>query len=313
MKYIEDFKEDDLIIGHYLCKQRQSLKARNGKTYLSLFLQDKTGIINAKVWELNNDIQNFVEKDVIKIEGVVLIYQNTPQLRITKIRKSKEGEYDTGDFIPTTDKDVDSLYNEILGFISSVSNVHIKTLLENIFVKNVYINENIKTHSAAKSLHHGYMGGLIEHIVSVTDICNYLSGKYKFVNRDILIAAALVHDIGKIYELSPFPDNDYTDQGELLGHIVIGVELINSEAAKIEGFPQETLNLIKHCIVSHHGELEFGSPQPPKTTEAMLLHSADSTDSKIKMYEEALEKADSKVTWVGYHKLLARNIRKSTL
>ena len=311
MKYIEDFKEDEKIVGHYLCKERQNLKTQSGKTYLSLVLQDKTGTISAKVWDLHKDIQNFAEKDVIKIEGIVLIYKNTPQLKITKIRKSTEGEYNESDFIPTTDKDIESLYKSILDFISSVSGSYVRTLLENIFVKNEHISKNIKTHSAAKTLHHGYMGGLIEHVVSVTSICDFLSDKYKFINRDILIASALVHDIGKIYELSPFPDNEYTDEGELLGHIVIGLELITNEASKIEGFPKETLRLIKHCIVSHHGELEFGSPQVPKTIEAMVLHSADSTDSKLKMYEETLEKADSKATWVGYHKLLARNIRKT--
>lgn len=311
MKYIEDFKEDDKIIGHYLCKQRQSLKTKSGKTYLSLKLQDKTGLIDAKVWDLSNDIQSFEEKDIIKIEGNVLIYQNVPQLKVHKIRKSTEGEYLESDFIPTTDKDVDSLYKSLLGFITSINNIHIRTLLENIFINNKHILKHIKTHSAAKSLHHGYMGGLIEHIVSVTSISDFLSANYKFVNRDILIAGSLLHDLGKIYELSPFPSNDYTDEGELIGHIVIGVEVLTKEASKIDGFSQETLNLLKHCIVSHHGELEFGSPQKPKTIEAIIIHSADNADSKIKMYEEAMSKSDIKSAWVGYHNLLKVNIRKS--
>ena len=312
MKYIEDFKEDEKIIGHYFCKKRQSLKTKSGKTYLSLVLQDKTGTVDAKVWELNNDIQNFEEKDIIKIDGISLIYQDTMQLKIQKIRKSSEGEYNPSDFIPTTDKDVNYLYDTILDFISSINNTYIKTLLQNIFIKDEYVLKHIKTHSAAKSLHHSYMGGLIEHLVYVTSICDFLSSKYKFVNRDILISGALLHDLGKLYELTDFPDNDYTDEGELLGHIVIGVEIISKEASKISGFPIETLNLIKHCIVSHHGELEFGSPQKPKTIEAMLLHSADSTDSKVKMFEEFLGKSDNvtKSNWVGYHRLLERNIRK---
>jgi 3'-5' exoribonuclease len=310
MKYIEDFKEDEKIIGHYFCKKRQSLKTKSGKTYLSLTLQDKTGTIEAKVWDLNNDIHSFEEKDVIKVEGLVLIYQGTPQLKVSKIRKSQEGEFSQESLIPSTNKDVNNLYNNITSFIESISNPQLKNLLENIFVKNEHVKNNIKTHSAAKTFHHGYMGGLIEHLVSVTSICDFLSTQYKFINRDVLIVSALLHDVGKLYELSPFPDNDYTDEGELLGHIVIGVEIITEEAAKIPNFPKEILNMVKHCIVSHHGELEFGSPQRPKTIEAMVLHSADISDSKIKMFEEALEKADSKGTWAGYNRLLERNIRK---
>ncbi|MCL1935903.1 MAG: HD domain-containing protein [Defluviitaleaceae bacterium] len=310
MKYIQDFKENDNIIGHYFCKQKQNMKTKGGKAYLSLKLQDKTGVIDAKVWELNNDIQNFEEKDTIKIDGVVNIFQNSPQLRVTKIRKSKEGEYNQKDYIPVTDKDVDILYENLLSLINSVENIFVKTLLENFFIKNEYIAKNIKTHSAAKSMHHGYMGGLIEHLVSVTNICDFLSNNYKFVNRDILIAGALLHDIGKVYELNPFPDNDYTDIGEIMGHIVIGIELLTNEASKIDNFPKEYLNHIKHLIISHHGELEFGSPQKPKTIEAIILHCADNTDSKIKMYEEALEKADPKVTYTNYHSYLKMHIRK---
>lgn len=310
MKYIEDFKEDERILGHYLCKQKQTLKTKSGKNYYSLKLQDKTGIIDAKVWELNNDIHNFEEKDIIKIDGTVLLYQSSLQLKISKIRKSTEGEFEEADYIPTTDKNVEALVENINELIQSINDTYLKTLLENIFIHDEFISKTIKSHSAAKTIHHAYMGGLIEHTVAVTSICDFLSTRYKFVNRDLLIAGSLLHDIGKIYELSPFPDNDYTDMGELLGHIVIGVEMINKKAQEIDDFPEETLYLLKHLIVSHHGELEFGSPQRPKTIEAMVLHSADSADSKIKMFEEEIAKADDKATWVGYHKLLQRNMRR---
>jgi len=311
VKYIEDFQEDENIVGHYLCKKRESLKSRSGKTYLSLKLQDKTGKIDAKVWELNNNIQSFEENDFIKIDAVVLTYQNSLQLKVSKIRKSQPGEYNEADFIPSTNKNVDVLYEEILTIIKSINNVYIKKLLENIFIDNSDITSNIKTHSAAKLMHHSYMGGLIEHLVSVAQICDFMSTRYKFVNRDILVAGALLHDLGKIYELSAFPDNNYTDDGELLGHIVIGTELLTSEASKIEGFPKQLLSLMKHCIISHHGELEYGSPQLPKTIEAFILHSADDVDAKVKMYEEMMEKDNGKNNWVGYHHMLKRNIRKS--
>lgn len=308
MKFIEDFKEDDRILGHYFCCQKHSLKTKTGKTYYSLKLQDKTGTIDGKVWELNNDIQSFDEKDYIKIDGVVLLYQNSLQLKISKIRKSSEEEYDEKDYIPTTDKNVDTLSQDLEKLIASV-NPPIKTLLEDILLKDDFVAKHFKTHSAAKTLHHSYMGGLFEHVVSVGQLCDFLSSRYKHVNRDVLICAALLHDIGKVYELSPFPGNDYTDEGELIGHIVIGVEMVSRAAAKI-GIPKEELNLIKHCIISHHGELEFGSPQKPKTIEAMILHAADTTDSKIKMFEEALDKSKN-TTWIGYHQGLQRNMRRS--
>ncbi len=311
MRYISDLKIDETIIEHYLCKKKQTLKSRTGKNYLSLLLQDKTGTINAKVWELNNQIQSFEENDFIKIDGTVLSYQNELQLTIRKIRRSEEGEYDPIDYIPSTDKDIEELYKKIVNLISSLENVYIKTLLENIYIKNDDLRERFKTHSAAKNMHHNYMGGLLEHSLSICQICDFLSSHYSYVNRDLLLASALLHDVGKMFELSPFPDNDYTDDGQLLGHIIIGTELITKEANKIPDFPHQLQSLLKHSILSHHGEYEFGSPKRPKTIEAFILHCADELDAKIKMYEDAILSDNTTGNWVGYHKMLARNLRKS--
>jgi len=311
MRYIEEFKEDERIVGHYLCKQKNSLKSRAGKTYLSLKLQDKTGIIDAKVWELSNDIQSFEENDYIKVDGTIVTFQNDLQLKVAKIRRSQEGEYDPSDYVPRTDKDVELLYTEFLDYIKSVKDKNIKRLLESIFLEDPDIKANFKTHSAAKQMHHSYMGGLLEHSVAVAKICEFLSSSYEFVNRDLLIAGALLHDVGKVMELSAFPVNDYTDEGELLGHIVMGTELIGKHAAKIEGFPVALEHLLKHMMISHHGVYEFGSPKLPKTVEAFLLHMADDLDAKVKMFEDAVVKDDTSGMWVGYHKMFARNLRKS--
>ncbi len=311
MRYIEDFKEDEHIVGHYLCKEKRSLKSRAGKTYYSLKLQDKTGFIDAKVWELSNDIKCFEENEYIKIDGIVLTYQNDLQLKITKIRKSTEGEFDPADYIPTTDKDISQLYAQILDYIKKIGNSYIRQLLENIIIKNEHVNKAFTSHSAARHMHHSYMGGLCEHTLSVVQICDFMSGRYKYVNRDILIAVAMLHDIGKVFELSEFPENDYTDDGELLGHLVMGAELIHDEASKISGFPHELKSLLKHCILAHHGEYEFGSPKQPKIIEAFILHCADNMDAKIKMFEEIIENDNTKGNWVGFQKTLSRNIRKS--
>ena len=310
MKYIQDFKEDDRIIDHYLCKQKQSLKTRSGKTYLSLRLQDKTGAIEAKVWDMNNDIQSFNEGDFIKVDGMVLLYQGEPQMKITKIRQSHEGEYDAADYIPCTDRDINELFAGIEKYIKSIENPYLKTLMENILLKNSEIQERFKMYSAAKSLHHSYMGGLIEHTLNVTELCDYLSGRY-VVNRDILITTALLHDLGKIYELSAFPANEYTDEGQLLGHIVICAELVSREADKIPGFPSMLLTLVRHGILAHHGEYEFGSPKLPMTMEAFVLHAADNLDAKFKMFQEFLDADNSPGEWTGYNKIFSRYLRKT--
>ncbi|MCL2376201.1 MAG: HD domain-containing protein [Defluviitaleaceae bacterium] len=311
MRYIEDLKDGENIIVHYLCKKKETLKTKSGKNYMSMILGDRTGTISAKAWTLNNDIQNFETGDFIKVEATVVTYVDDLQLNVRKIRKSMEGEYLPADYIPTTDKDVNALYAAVCEMIQSIENTHIGQLLTNIFVENQEIKGAFLQHSAARSMHHSYMGGLCEHTLSVAQICDFLAPRYKFVNRDLLICAALLHDIGKIYELSDFPENDYTDDGKLLGHIYIGNELIGEEVAKIDGFPPALKSLLQHCILSHHGKHEFGSPILPKTMEAMILSYADITDAHVKMVEEALEKGPATSEWAGYNRVLARDLRKS--
>jgi len=310
MRYIEDFKEDDRIIGHYFCKRRNSLKTKSGKTYLSLKLQDKTGVIDAKVWDMTNDIGAFDENDFIKIDGIVLNYQNDLQIKLTKVRRSEEGEYNAADYIPCTDKDITSLFEELVNIIKSISNPYLRKLLSAIFAdKEVF--DTFKSHSAAKAMHHSFMGGLLEHTVSVANISDFLSSKYKHVNRDLTVSAAILHDIGKIYELSPFPVNDYTDEGQLLGHAYLGIELIAKTAAQIEKFPPKLLTLLKHCIISHHGEYIFGAARRPKIIEAYIVHCADDADAKIKTFEAAISEDNTQGQWLGYNKCLDRNLRKS--
>ncbi|MCL2593889.1 MAG: HD domain-containing protein [Defluviitaleaceae bacterium] len=301
MRYIEDFRDDERIIDHYLCKQKNSLKTNAGKTYLSLKLQDKTGIIDAKVWEMNNDIQAFEVNDYVKIDAVVTTYRNELQLKVAKIRKSLEGEFDPADYIKTSEKDMESIHTKLIDYIKSIRNPHVKSLLEKIFVEDEYISVNIKTHSAGKSMHHSFMGGWLEHTVSVVEICDFMSGRYKHVNRDILIAGAMLHDVGKLYELSALPENEYTDDGQLLGHIIIGIEIIEKYANEVENFPRELKSLIKHCVISHHGKFEFGSPKLPQIIEAFIISFADDIDSKVQRFEEIISKDNTSAKWLGKH------------
>lgn len=312
MRYIKDFQEGENIVGHYYCKQKQFMKSRAGKTYISLRLQDKTGNVDAKVWDLNNEVQNFEENDFIKIEALVTIYQGETQLNVKKIRKSREGEYNPADYIPCSSKDIEDMYKEFIGYIKTINNSYIKKLLESFFVNDLNIIKLFKTHSAAKSIHHSYMGGLLEHTLSVVKLCEFMSNLYG-ANRDILISTAMLHDIGKIRELSDFPNNDYTDDGQLLGHIMIGVEMIIERINNIDNFPKQLSSIIKHSILAHHGEYEFGSPKRPKTVEAFILYCADNTDAKLKIYQKAIEEDTTSGSWAGYNKMLGHNIRKTEI
>jgi 3'-5' exoribonuclease len=310
MRYLSDLRENEHIVGHFFCKQKQSLKGKSGKTYYSLKLQDKTGVMDAKIWELTHDIQNFNEGDFIKIDGLAQLYLNDIQIRIHKARPSREGEYDEADYIPTTRQNIDAMRARIREHVQSIQNPMIKQLCENILLNNPRVANAFIQHSAAKNLHHSFKGGLLEHTLSVTDICVFLAAHYPGAHRDLLISTAMLHDIGKVFELSEMPVNDYTDDGQLLGHIVMGAELITAESARIPGFPAEWLSLLKHSIVAHHGEYEFGSPKLPQTLEAFLLHCADNLDAKAQAIEETLAHDHTPGKWTGYHRMLNRYLRR---
>ena len=301
MKYINELHEGENIIEHYLCKSRQTMKSRNGKT----------GMVDAKVWDLNNDIQSFQENDFIKVDAFVTTFNNELQLNVKRIRRSREGEYDPADFVPSTDKNIDEMYDQLMSYIKTMKNPYLKKLLEEIFLRHPVISKEFKYHSAAKAMHHSFRGGLVEHTLSVTQLCDFLAPRYNYVNRDILVASAMLHDVGKVLELSDFPTNDYTDDGQLLGHLILGSELIRDAAAKIDGFPKRLESLMKHCMLSHHGEYEYGSPKLPSTPEAFLLHCADNLDAKTKMIEEALAADSTQGHWAGYNRMLQRNLSRS--
>ena len=208
-------------------------------------------------------------------------------------------------------KDIEKMYQELLEYVNKVTNPYLSVLLKDLFVNDQEFVRAFKFNSAAKTVHHGFVGGLLEHTLSVTKLCNYYIQAYPMLNKDLLYTAAMCHDIGKVYELSPFPANDYTDEGQLLGHIVIGTEMVGERIRKIPGFPQKLANELKHCILSHHGELEYGSPKKPALLEAVALNFADNTDAHMQTMIEALEAAGDKQGWLGYNRLFESNIRKT--
>lgn len=309
MNYINELREGEMISEVYLCKNKVTATTKAGKNYYSMQLQDKTGIIDAKVWELNNGISHFEAMDYIKVEAQVTSFNNTLQLNVKRVRVADEGEYDTSDYMPCTKKNVNDMYKELLAIIDTVSDTYLNTLLKSFFVEDADFVDKFKKHSAAKSIHHGFIGGLLEHTLSVAKICVFIGDSYKAVNRDLLVSAAIFHDIGKIYELSSFPQNDYTDEGQLLGHIVMGTMMISDRIKTIEGFPEVLGNELKHCILSHHGELEFGSPKKPSIIEAVALAHADNLDAKLQSFTEIIEDNNDKSGWLGYNKMFEANVR----
>lgn len=312
MNYLKDYREGEKFVGTYLCKQKQILKTKAGKTYYSLTLQDKTGTADGKIWELNNGISNFEVMDYIHCEGMVTSFQGNLQMNISRVRISDEGEYDPADYVPCTEKDEGEMYGQVMKYVASVQNKYLRKILEMFFVENKEFIQAFKKHSAAKSVHHGFMGGLLEHTLSVTNVCQYMAEHYPMLNRDLLITSALFHDIGKIQEISNFPQNDYTDEGQMLGHIYIGAHMIENAAAAVPSFPAKLKNELIHCILSHHGKLEFGSPKVPAIMEAMALHLADNMDAKLQTMTEIFTNAGDNKGWLGYNRMFESNLRKTS-
>ncbi|MBO4899240.1 MAG: HD domain-containing protein [Lachnospiraceae bacterium] len=308
MKYISELKEGDHISDIYLCKSRNSAVTRNGKPYDNVVLLDKTGTIDAKVWEPNSaGIEDYDPLDYIEVNGDVTTFNGALQVSLKRIRKCREGEFDPADYMPVSPYNIDDMWNELMGLIESVEEPHLKALLEHFFLDETFA-KTFKQSSAAKSIHHSFSGGLLQHTLAVARICDFLASKYYKLNRDLLITAAICHDMGKIRELSLYPQNDYTDAGQFLGHIVIGVEMIGEAIRGIEGFPGTLEQELKHCILAHHGEYEFGSPKKPAIIEAVALNYADNTDAKLEAFTELLEGSNDS-GWMGFSRIFDSNIR----
>ena len=313
MKFIKDMKAGDRVADIYMCKHKLIATTKNGKEYFSVTLQDKTGTIDAKVWEPYSDgIDEFDDTYSIDVFGEVTSFNGALQINVKRARKCHEGEYDPALYLPVSSKNIDEMFKELLSIIAGIKNPYLKQLLEEFFIKDEKLITAFKKSSAAKTVHHGFIGGLLEHTLSVTKLCDYYCTSYPKLNRDLLLTAAILHDIAKTRELSLFPVNDYTDEGQFIGHIVMGAEMVGVKAALIPGFPDLLKQQLQHCILAHHGEFEYGSPKKPSIMEAVALNLADNTDAKMETFTELLDNVQEP-GWQGYNKFFETNIYQTKI
>ena len=315
MHYIETLREGERVNEIYLCKNKQSALTKAGKPYEALILQDKTGTLDAKIWEPGSvGIDDFDRFDYINVVGDITSFQGALQLNVKRVRKAAEGEYEPKEYLPVSEYNVDEMYEQLLGYIKQMKNPYLKKLAGSFFIEDADFAKRFKFHSAAKSVHHGFVGGLLEHTLSVTKLSAYFADNYKILNKDLLVCAAMFHDIGKLEELSTFPENDYTDEGQLLGHIMIGAMEIAERIKTIDGFPVKLAHEMEHCILAHHGELEYGSPKKPALPEAVALSYADNIDAKMETMRELLANVpEGDTQWQGFNRLFDSNIRRSSI
>src|SRR5580658_10387790 len=304
--------ENKVITSNFVVVSKQIKPKKTGEPYLALILGDRSGQVEAKMWDNVEEVLNaFDQDDFLKIKGLVNKYKNRFQLTIHKLRKLGESEIEFSDYLPKTTKNIDELWQTLAGFVASFQNPYLKSLLQ-AFMSDPEIAAPYRNAPAAKTLHHAYIGGLLDHVVSLFRSCDLVSRNYPQVNRDLLLTGAFLHDIGKIHELAYNRSFSYTTRGQLLGHMIIELEMLQAKLAMVPDFPVELKTLLEHLIISHHGQYEFGSPKLPMFPEALLLHYMDDLDSKMEAMRAQFEReADLESPWTSYNASLGRPLLNS--
>jgi len=309
--YINELQPNQQTAGVFLVRSKEVRQKKSGDLFLSLVLGDRTGEIDAKMWDSVTEVLDTFERDdFVRVKGLLNIYQNRPQLTIHKMQRVEESEIDAADFFPQSRRGLDEMFAELQAIIAGIGNPHLKALLGAVFgdeeVARLY-----RKAPAAKTVHHAFLGGLLEHVLSLAQLCRISAAHYQDVDVDLLLAGALLHDVGKIHELSYDRGFGYTTEGQLLGHITIGLRMIGDKLRGLPDFPPRLRALVEHMVLSHHGHLEFGSPKLPLFAEAVLLHYLDDMDSKMDCVRAVLAQ-DRQVEgeWTGYSQPLDRTLLK---
>jgi len=299
--------ENKVITSSFVVVAKQIKPKKTGEPYLALTLGDRSGQIEAKMWDNVDDVLDaFEQDDFLKIKGLINKYKNRFQLTIHKLRKLGESEIQFDDYLPKTTKNIEDLWQTLAAFVVSIQNPYLRSLLQ-AFMADPEIAAAYRNAPAAKTLHHAYIGGLLDHVVSLFRSCDLICQNYPQINRDLLLTGAFLHDIGKIHELTYNRSFTYTTRGQLLGHMIIELEMLQSKLALVPDFPAEMKTLIEHLIISHHGQYDFGSPKLPMFPEALMLHYLDDLDSKMEAMRAHFEReADLESPWTSYNPSLGR-------
>ena len=309
--YVSGLEPNQLAVGVFLVQQKEVRQKKTGEPYLSLMLCDRTGEVDAKMWDNVQEVMDTFDREhFVRVKGMVQLFQNRPQLTIHRIQRVAESEIDIADFLPASKRDRDEMFAELKGWIASMTHPHLKALLETIFADEA-VALAYRTAPAAKSIHHGWIGGLVEHVLSVCQLAKATAAHYPDIDFDLLLTGVILHDIGKIHELTYARSLGYSSAGQLIGHITIGVRMVEEAARKLPGFPPLLLDLVEHMILSHHGQLDFGSPKVPMFLEALLLHQIDNLDSKMEAMRAHIAKdRQASGVWTAYSPPLERIVLK---
>jgi 3'-5' exoribonuclease len=309
--FVTDLQPDQIINGTFLVQHKDVRQKKSGDLYLSLTLADRTGELDAKMWDNAAEaIDTFAQDDFVKVKGLMQVFQNRPQLTLHKIQPVGEADIDVADYFPASKRDRDEMFRELEGWVASMRNPHLKGLLSAIFADEA-IARPYRIAPAAKGIHHAWIGGLLEHVLSLCALAKFTAAHYADIDLDLLLSGVMLHDIGKITELKYARSFSYSTEGQLLGHIVIGLGMVEEKLRLFPEFPVGLRNLLLHMIASHHGELAYGSPKVPLFPEAMLLHHLDNLDSKMECMRGLIER-DRQIegVWTGYSSALDRSVLK---
>ena len=299
--------ENQIVTTSFVVGAKQIKPKKNGEPYLALTLCDRTGQIEAKMWDnVTEHLASFEQDDFIKVRGLINKYNSRFQLTIYKLKKLEDSEVDFEDYLPKCPRDIEELWSTLGGFVESFENPHLKALVQS-FMNDPEVARSYKTAPAAKTLHHAYIGGLLDHVVSLFKLCDLAYRNYPQIDRDLLLTGAFLHDIGKVHELTYARSFGYSTKGQLLGHMIIELEMLQAKVRQLPGFPGELKTRIEHMIISHHGHYEFGSPKLPMFPEALMLHYLDDLDSKMESMRAQFEKcAQDPDPWAGWNSSLER-------
>jgi 3'-5' exoribonuclease len=309
--YVRDLQPNQIIVSSFLVQAKDVRLKKTGEGYLSLSLSDKTGEVEAKIWENIEEFSPLFERDdFVKVKGAVQVFRKKPQLTVHKLRRLEEKDVDLADYFPHSSRSAEEMWQELEGVVASVEDVNLKALLSKI-IADPEIAVRLQRAPAAKTLHHAYLGGLLEHVLSLCRVAKLVLQNYPGLNQDLVIAGVLLHDLGKIYELSYARSFGYTSDGQLLGHMIQEIEILHKKLLELPDFPRPLQTLLEHLIISHHGHYEFGSPKLPMFPEALLLHYIDDLDSKLQGMQTLIAKEEAlEGDWTGYLPSLGRPLLK---